>query len=110
MSSKLSRIDFWETLAKCAKHRPFKVSGNGCITQKRTWCCPITAVARELTGEKYDCGFYPDAAEAMGLDAKFAVDVANAADDTTSVLESPKLKRLRKKLLKVLELTESGVD
>lgn len=89
-----SKRKFWEVLRSLAGPRwsvDDNGDANGLIRQKPDFeerdqyladatICPVCAVANALTGDRsYDS--HLDSARSIGLDAKFAENVANAADD-----------------------------
>lgn len=110
---KTSQTKFWTVLRQCHEERPFLLLGGEVlrqiVRQRYTFDCPVIAVARKLTGEKFKDNCWEPAAEEMGLDKQFALNITYAADftmTTRSSLDLHQQQKLRRKLLSVLGLVE----
>lgn len=92
--------EFFAALAKC--RNGWRVNSDGGIRRGdgRGGYCPITAVARELTGEKWSISLPSAAANSIGLPSNLAGRIVGAADWRSG---EP---RLRKRILAALGLEE----
>ena len=72
--------EFFAALAKCRKG--WRVEGDGSIRRGRYrgGYCPITAVARDLTGERWSISLPGTAAKSIGLPESLAKRIVAAAD------------------------------
>lgn len=89
--------EFFAALAKCRNGWAVVFAGG---IRRIDEACPITAVAEEATGCYYSVDSYQDAAAAIGLPAKLANRIMDAADAGLDCVES----RLRKRILAALGL------
>jgi hypothetical protein len=102
----MSKLQFW------AKLRELRDQGweivEGCIRCKRG-DCPITAVANVvLKGDHFSVGAFDVAGEALGLENQFVTDLSQAADYDYDPDDITAAARLRKRLLKELNLKEAA--
>lgn len=88
--------EFCKLLRKYSKktqwHLRGKIIRSGCNN-----FCPITFVAKQVTGIKYSVFDYENAGEKIGLTRRESLDIAKSADNLGD-------KKIRKSLLKALDL------
>ncbi len=77
------------------------------------YVCPLTAVCYVVTGESFDVGDYPQAAQALKLSKKDYVDIALAADlpvgsSTNPSDEQRERRAIRQKLRSFCHLPEEA--
>jgi hypothetical protein len=77
---RLSQKRFFQILAARATSYGFRLDSDGWIREKRTKCCPVTAVVRALGQRGFEDYQFEAAAKSIGLNTAFADRVACAAD------------------------------
>ena len=94
----MTESKFFALLADCAKERPFKLCTSGQVRQRGTNFCPVLAVAKKVTGNRYRLPNFGEAGKAAGLAYYFTTDIAEASDLPRSA--TAKLAALRDKVLR----------
>lgn len=100
---KMTRAEFWKVLATL-KRKPWVEDGDPrhiwYDSNDFSWVCPLCAVAnKRLRVNRYRLS-WGEAADALGLDIKFAGLIQRAADGG----ESPEVLPYRRKLIRTLGL------
>jgi len=109
MAKKMSEATFWKKAKLCAEQRPFCISKADQIRQRYTHDCLVVAVARFVAGnpkESYEQVGHETAAADIGLDVRFACNIAHVSDCIPNEEDEPTLFKLRQKVLRVLGLKE----
>ncbi len=111
MVKQMSETTFFKRLREAAIKKPFTIGKDYkgdrvLIRQCNTRDCAVTAVARLVTGTRFDTVDTDDAAEAIGLDPELAECIVSASDAQQEKNDNPERYRLRRKLLRTLDLQE----
>ncbi len=72
--------------------------------KSRVEYCPITALAKVVSGEDYHMGEHAEAATALHLNVEVASSIVDAADDRRVDVKHEKVKIIRAQLLQVTGL------
>lgn len=95
------RTFFARFKARHLSGKGFRVCRDSAIREAATGCCPVTAVCADAAGAGHKVSEFLAAADAMGLPRELAGRIACAADDECPF--DPEVRRLRAKLLRVLD-------
>lgn len=100
-------MNFAQFFRLVEKHGPWRLKrqeGRAYVRAKCSPDCPLTRIARKVTGKQFRLFDYVPAGNALGLSETYAQRIMVAADDRRGFDDVPLEPRLRGRLLKAARL------